>query len=299
MWRPRGCGTTLNGVVKAMESISNSVKIIKGNLGLKIKGQKDRWHGVPPPARMRGDITGFSAASRRRLRETLAMARPKDETLEPWGFCLTIPGSSLPPSTVRDLWHEFVNHHFKRCFEDVPMVWRIELQQKQRQQAHWHCVIWCHLEQAALIREEWISTVLRYSKDLTEKTMFGINEHCVKMESLKGASASGIIGYLADHTSKHKQEQLGWKGRQWGVVNRSMLDFSPVSTIEATEDEHKKAARQFRRLQKNLRERGGSYTGVRVACDGKVSTAIFGRDEARFLACLKMAKMNSDGGNNG
>lgn len=42
--------------------------------------------------------------------------------------------------------------------------------------------------------------------------------HCKPLHGVKGA-----MGYLASHTAKHKQEQLGYIGKQWGYLGKSNL----------------------------------------------------------------------------
>ena len=273
---------------------SPRVKLVRGGLGYVVKGQTNK----PNPnrhaleKREKGDIQTFSRASQRRLRETLALGKlASGETAHIWGVTLTIPGPELSADAVRDLWGAFVDG--MRAFQDVPIVWRIELQTRaDRRQAHWHCVLWVAGDelasrvQAVQIVELWRRVVLDRVSALPRRTLAGFFRHGVDLKSLDGASATGLVGYLCDHASKHKQEQLGWVGRQWGVVNRHALDLGGVEVCKLSQREHKQAARQYRRLQEHLR-RDGVYTGVRVTPGGNVSKAIFGRDALRFLACAK------------
>lgn len=275
-----------------MESITNGVEIRKGGLGYIVKGQKGKWYGSPPPKRQGGDITKFSNKSRKRLREMLAIARPKDRRAKPFGITLTIPGRILTPDEVRALWDVFQQNVLRREFP-LPVIWRIELQ--KRKQAHWHCVVWASksgkLPPVVVVYNlaaAWRRIVMhKFSADWSERTLHGFIEHGVEVKSLDGASETGIVGYLADHTSKHKQEQLGWQGRQWGIVNRSKLTFETKTLALVDERQHIQATRQFRRLQNALRTRGGSYTGVRVSPSSNVSTAVFGNDADRLLKCYR------------
>ena len=268
-----------------MESIANRVRIIKGGLGIIIKGQRGRWNGTPPPERESGDISTFSAASRRRLRETLATACGR-----PWGLTLTSPGDVLPADKVRGLWQEWSQHIYPRTTTN-PLIWRIELQ--RRKQAHWHCVMLApdgadttgSVVSALAVAEAWRSLVRRLCGPFYERTDRGFELHGVKIVDLTQSTATGIVGYLCDHTSKHKQEQLGWIGRQWGVINKRSLKSGGHTVVTVSERDHVKAARQYRRLQERLRARGGAYTGVRVTPAGNVNTAVFGRDECRLLRC--------------
>lgn len=286
---------------------NNPVRVLRGGLGITIKGQKAIWSASNPPSRVKGDIVGFSNKSARRLRECLAMASPRAKERKPFGVCLTIPGAILAPSVVRDIWHCFVLR-VRKDLPSLPFVWRIELQ--QRKQAHWHLIAWAvpvrspkgddlpFAKEISRLESIWHDVVLKRCEGLTDRSAAGFLLHGVHVRPLVGSSDTGIVGYLCDHESKHKQAQLGWAGRQWGVVGRSALDFEGECIATVSLDEHKNAARQYRRLQKNLRERGGAYTGVCVTPSGNVSKSIFGRDERRYLACLRLFHGNVPRGTN-
>lgn len=276
-------------IIPQSEIKRKRVKLVRGGLGYVIKGQHDHWYGVSLPKRSRGDISRFSAASARRLRETLALARYKGCASSRWGFCFTIPGRILKPGEVRQLWHDWVVE-FNRSFASAAMIWRIELQ--QRKQAHWHAVLFLPRDTAAIlvieIGEAWRRLVRSRVGSLSRRTDAGFDLYGVNTRCLDGASATGIIGYIADHTSKHKREQLGWIGRQWGVVNRSLLDFDGEVVAEFDDDVHKRAARQFRRLQERLRrDPDALYTGGGVTPSGNVQRSVFGRDADRLLKCYR------------
>lgn len=284
-----------------MDRITNSVEIRKGVLGYIVKGQKGVWYGNKPPMRERGDISSFSRKSRQRLREFLATAKPVEPS-NPFGFCFTIPGDVISPDLTRKIWHDFVKE-YSRNFRH-PFIWRIELQ--QRKQAHWHCVFFISLTEgtrgvtfnfadAFKIKMLWEKIVWKYvGHTLSEKTARAFFDGVgVDIKMLEGSSATGVVGYLCDHTSKHKQVQLGWNGRQWGIVNRRALTFSTELVGEVTLRVHTLAARQMRRLQECLRTRGGKYTGIRVTPAANVSTAVFGNDASRLLKCYDIAHNNS------
>lgn len=276
-------------IIPQSEVKRKRVKVIRGGLGFVIEGQRERWHGVAMPKRTRGDISGFSVGAKRRMRATMALAKPRQPS-DIYGFCFTIPGKTLTPREVRNIWGAFVDR-FAYQWRDVPMVWRIELQ--RRKQAHWHCVIWIPhgdvptAARAVMIAEDWRRIVRARVGALSRRTDEGFDLYGVDIKSLNGASATGIIGYICDHASKHKRAQLGWQGRQWGVVNRAALCFDGEQVFEATPEQHKQAARQFRRLQEHLR-RDGVYTGGNVAPSGNVMRSIFGRDAERLLKCYKL-----------
>ena len=87
--------------------------------------------------------------------------------------------------------------------------------------------------------------------------------------------------YLTAHMSKHKSSQLGWKGRQWGVVNRVLLSLRPpCSSFHVPVEVWRDVSRQFRRLASNL-DKQGIYTGA--FGKSRFRSMIFGRDEERFM----------------
>lgn len=226
------------------------------------------------------------------------MAQPKVPSI-PFGFCWTIPGKTLNPDEVRELWQRWRLDYLQRKWADIPFIWRIELQ--QRKQAHWHCVAWIPLNHpktaridapeqikatiiTEMIKDDWVAFVRnRLGSEWGEWTHYGAQLHACKVDLLKNTDATNIVGYLADHTTKHKKEQLGWQGRQWGIVNKGLLEFEAVEQWEISPEVHKRATRQFRRLQERLRARGGKYTGARINEYGNVSQSLFGRDLQRYL----------------
>lgn len=54
--------------------------------------------------------------------------------------------------------------------------------------------------------------------------------------------------YTVAHASKSKQAQLGWKGRQWGVVNRALLALATPTVITLKRKAMYKARRCLQRL---------------------------------------------------
>ena len=289
----------MRSIAQGGKPSKGAIRLIKGGLGYMVKGQTSKGGNNPPPTREAGDVKTFSRHSQRRLRETLAMARPLNPSAWVFGFTFTIPGDELPPEKVRQIWHAF-QKEIGRQYADIAMVWRIELQTRvDRRQAHWHCVIWIAekdglppLARALLIATLYRKIVLDRIGEISEKTWCGFQRHGVDIKTLTDSTPSGIITYLCDHATKHKQAQLGWMGRQWGVVNRDSLTFEGDTVLEVDERTHKRAARQFRRLKDHLKKQG-RYSGVRVNPAGNVSKAIFGKDSERLIRCYENERRNT------
>jgi hypothetical protein len=200
---------------------------------------------VRPGAR-RGYIETFSKQSAARLRRYLAQLEG------PAHFCffaaaLTVPGPPVTTDQFRRLWNAFRVRLIR--LGNVALIWRIELQ--TRGQPHMHCVCWAE-DGPQVIRELWLDTLgllgpydgpaeimsrgQAISEDeevvmywpghvtTTHRKMWpGAAEHAVKISGLGAGSRTGLYRYIASHTSKSKQAQLGWKGRQWGFVNKRLL----------------------------------------------------------------------------
>ena len=166
------------------------------------------------------------------------------------------------------------------------VIWRIELQ--VRGQPHVHCICWGTDTEGelngrlieslqGLLRQHWLDTLGilgacsgpartkfegHFAADDGEEVEFGrgyasvshrrywpgAEKRAVKFESLSAGDTTRRWSYLAAHTSKSKQAQLGWQGRQWGVVNRSLLDREEPIRIELPRRAMYRVIRCLRRL---------------------------------------------------
>ena len=268
------------------------VKIKKGFLGSLVQGIGDERRGFKGVRheRVNGDIASFSAASCARLRKSLCIYRPSWD-VRLCGLTLTIPGEILQPSYLRLIWHSF---RVRACqkLPDLPWVWRIELQ--KRKQAHFHLVVYARsFVDVFGLRELWEDVIQRkLSNFVDRKTMDAFLRHGVKIEDLSTCNSSGVIGYLCDHASKHKQDQLGWVGRQWGVVNRSAFNVDSATVFECSARDWVLIRRQYMRLQKHLKKQG-RYYGRRLALSRRGDVfggCLFGLDEKRIYDIISRMK---------
>lgn len=261
------------------------------------RGMKRKWKRAK-----RGKVEGLSIASRRRLREALASARPVDEGKEyaVIGLCLTIPN---PEGVLDDekatqyaasldkmfaAWH----HRMSKKWPSVGWIWRIELQRSKMPHVHLvgyvpqddllkpHVVGEPSDDAVERVVSRWLPLLpdcrslgyvaddVRFSWkankygwgvtpavawDAKEAWLSGLKkqglwkaEADVRAVDAQLLTSRNCIHYLCDHQSKRKQEQLGWKGRQWGIVNRRALSFN-ASASEAV------SAHLFARLVRVLR----------------------------------------------
>lgn len=209
------------------------------------------------PKRSRSTITTLSKASAARLRRLLARIKGPEGWIC-FGLTLTVPG---PPITINE-WHQVWNAFRNRLYRmgNVALVWRIELQ--VRGQPHVHCICWiekrcmaddiriCWLETLGLLGECVYTEPARPpsaeavaeqgAPEAVPKTRIighrafwpGADLHAVDIDGLCKSDHMGWWRYLAAHTSKSKQAQLGWKGRQWGVMKGDLLDLEEPVLIE-------------------------------------------------------------------
>lgn len=194
----------------------------------------------------RGKITSFSYASRRRMREFLLTNDVPNCTK--FGLTLTLPKHYDDikefPTVIKRFGNDFSKHYKKSA-----AVYRAELQ--KRGAPHLHIILFmCNDElditsnvnwnrydyikhqgdrlaaytqtkYFTLFQEltfywcKWVANILTSVEQDYQKWFyqlgFGIG---ARLELLTDQGA--MIRYIVDDTTKHKQEQLGYEGKQWG-----------------------------------------------------------------------------------
>jgi len=221
----------------------------------------------------RGEIRGWSAASRRRLREALLTLEP-DEGMITVGFSGTVPGPVLSRDEVKRVWNSFA---WGLQDSGCCMVWRLEIQ--ERQQFHWHgtisgfpkvipvgcgikvniplghavVLLWCHaidlLGTVNLSGTEWQNRYGLRSAS-SRMAMPGAQEHAARVEVKQADSLGAWLRYLQDHASKRKQDQIPeGVGRHWGIVGRKYYRRAIPDEAVSLSD---KAYGRFRRAYERL-----------------------------------------------
>lgn len=190
----------------------------------------------------RGEISGWSSASRRRMRETLlTLAPPVGWGV--YGVTLTVAGSPLSPGDSRQLWDRF-RQKFGRLGE-CSAVWRLELQ--ERGACHWHCIFFTPkklMELHVALFKSWAALLDKFGPDeyITPagvlKSVPCRSQHDGffrrAIDVVDGSQSVGAwLRYLCDHASKSKQLQVcDWAGfRHWGILGRKNL--KPVKASES------------------------------------------------------------------
>lgn len=175
----------------------------------------------------RGKVVTWSKQSRARLRRILAMSKGPDGST-PIGFTGTIPGDLISESEYRQkVWKTF-----RRFCPPILVIWRVELQERKQPHAHMVCWVRDALDTIKLW-SAWTKAVQALGPvkwehpDYGECTGFrtampGADRYMIAMTEQGLGDEFGWWRYLASHTGKGKQEQLGWVGRNWGVINPSL-----------------------------------------------------------------------------
>lgn len=192
----------------------------------------------------RGKVSSFSPAARRRLREALLVY---DLAVDSYRFGLTL---TLPWKC--DSWGDPELDSFRECFNRFGIafrrarprwaaIFRVELQ--QRGAPHIHAIVYAPVEEF-----RGIYTNVLYSRlhdffwglwwdalkhDLKGGSLDGFYRYGIRADYIRTEAA--IYRYLADHATKSKQAQLGYRGKQWGILNRKALVRRPPLGFAALE----------------------------------------------------------------
>lgn len=206
----------------------------------------------------RGVLTGkYSSASFRRFRSFCLLHSVPNADL--YGVTLTVPGLHVVShDEFRNLWH---NISRKLAKARIPVVWRVELQ--KRGMPHLHCVVFgsrtcvlslmafwfCELDKLFDYSLEWLSSGLIDSLYLSRRWFSGALSS-VHVLALDGSHRA--FRYLISHSSKGKIEQMGFRGRAWGVVCRDLfVEDSPSLDFDIAPCVYWYVIRRLRRLTRS------------------------------------------------
>jgi len=207
----------------------------------------------------RGKITTMSSKASGRLRHWLLIQHCPWGQL--WDVTLTIPGEVTPEE-----WDKLKRRIFKQWERaGFAVVWRVELQ--KRGTPHLHCVVWTPADMPMEKRNHLL--YVSWWECLPEEKRFsaGAWKHAahVKGPYTDIEQSPKWLAYVAAHASKRKKEQLGWKGKQWGIINRSLFsEREAMVEVTMTRQEEKVFERTLSRFlfsksrahRTNLRTKG-------------------------------------------
>jgi hypothetical protein len=163
----------------------------------------------------RGAIEGFSPEAARRLRSWFMTQKVDGSKL--WAVTLT-SHANFSPDEWRAVMKRFRN---SVVFNGWAGVWRVELQ--RRKAPHAHVAFW--LPPSVTLAD--VSAL--WLQSTGEEHDLAAREHAVEGREIP-ADETGWAVYMGLHNGKHKEAQLGWKGKQWGIWNREA--FSERKAVE-------------------------------------------------------------------
>jgi len=205
----------------------------------------------------RGTISGWSSASRKRMREWMLTYGPKDGWTT-FGATFTVPGPVLEMATAKNLWKHFCREVERQGWS---MVWRIEIQ--SRGAHHWHAMISQQVKHPSDIDLLWHSalrelpevehtTAKGYACTGKRTALPGADLYACKIEG--GGDRGAWMRYMQDHCSKAKQEQIPEDiGRHWGIVGRKHFVERNSTKVELADKAYAKVMRWTRRLATPIR----------------------------------------------
>lgn len=227
----------------------------------------------------RGVITSFSSSSRKRLRQLIV----KYSSYDIQSITLTLPSTANSDYDYQYLWHRFTTRY---TLTDS-YIWRVELQ--KRGLPHWHLAYFGDFVHAYKLCDRW--------RDICKSSFIQDDKewsHFVKYGSkvLPCVNTSNTLSYLVDHTSKRKESQLGWNGRQWGFIGRSRLEFSSPCERRINDRDFVLIIRQFRRLKQNLKK-NRIYSSISPKVNFLTfPSCLYGKDFDRFNLIMNSYKKN-------
>lgn len=245
--------------------------------------------------RRRGAIEGFSADSCRRMRRWLiGMEVP----LPPGSgglraVTLTIPGEVTPDEwrTALRRWSKIVQR------AGCGAVWRVELQ--KRGQPHLHVVLWNpnpHWVPEGFLCYTWSA----WSRCLPERCRS--HPHAARRAVLsepidveEGEGDEAWFRYVVAHATKHKSSQLGWKGKQWGIINRSLFRPRQGEVVSLTDGELDQLARWLRRYLRS-KAKPQNRRRIRVGRRGWSRFVAGGTVRRMCLELVRVRHAKDDGG---
>jgi len=208
---------------------------------------------------LRGEVKGFSDASRRRLMYLIGGIR-RDADL-PLFITLTYP-NAFPDAIsskrhLRMFWKR-LDRYLKSLEVAYGLIWKLEPQ--KRGAPHYHILLWgCSLEVLSdFVPGAWFDIAgggdekhLRWHKGEFE------NQHCVQQVY----SRNGVMRYASKYLGKTFEVE-GWQkvGRYWGIINRANIPFGELVQEDVTRSKAVEIIRYQRRFSKVKKRNNKSLT---------------------------------------
>ena len=224
-----------------------------------LKSHRGGMKEPAPEGGIRGQVKGFSDASRRRLMRTIASVR-RDAEL-PLFITLTYP-SSFPDARTSKKHIDTFFKRFARAFPAHGSIWKLEPQ--KRGAPHYHILTW-NLDRDQVqkfVPGAWFEIAGGGdAKHLTWHQGGFENQHCVQQVY----SHNGVMRYASKYLGKTFEVE-GWEavGRYWGVIGRGRIPFGELIQEEVT---RKKAIEVMRYQRRYAHLKGSGKKSATVICD--------------------------------
>ena len=234
----------------------------------------------------RGKIGSFSSASRLRLRSALLSLRLLGGVRV--GVTLTLPWHIDDWTSAMDDFRS-VMHRFRvawlRRFPNCGCIYRVELQ--VRGAPHVHLVSWHYADTLAELPEAYFTLWLNAVQDMRGGSLSSFARRGVCVDSRM--DLIGSIRYLCDHGSKRKQAQLGYKGKQWGILGLANLSRWQGFPLEVSEREFLLLSRFLRRLSR-FRVKAKCVFGSKLSRLKSLNRIVYCSDDT----IIRFLKKNAD-----
>lgn len=208
------------------------------------QGEFLRWQypefvPVPKPGRTRGEVTHFSAASRKRIFEWMAKIKWADVGNSLF-ITLTYPDECFPAdrdqmNKERYLFKRHIEEYLER---DVSMLWRIEW--KERKQGPKKNYIYPHLHWLVFNVD-----YIHYSRvNSWWKNVLGYRDY-TRTETKRAYSKRKALAYVSKYCAKADGSLVHAaylnnpiKGRQWGHLRKELLPYHDEHYLESADCEY-------------------------------------------------------------
>ena len=186
----------------------------------------------PDVGGLRGGVTGFSFASRRRLLRLIAST---EKAIRPLFVTLTYPDifSSDPADWKRDI--DKLGKRIARKFGQAGLVYRIEFVKRKSGESvgqiapHFHLLVWGEaiLPFREYIGQAWYAVVGS-----------GDERHLRAGTSVERVKSwNGVMSYVSKYIAKEQVYPGNWYGRVWGVIGRENIPWGVKVVIMLTDHE--------------------------------------------------------------
>ncbi len=276
-WYSPHTGTNLQNVLMEHEKQRQQKRVKIYPSGIQIEAVKNPFTMDVPAVgcindedNKRGTIEGFSSEAARRLREHFM--KQKVEGFELWAVTLTTHKNFH--DDWRPLMKRFRTYLKRRGWAGC---WRVELQ--KRKAPHLHVAFWLPLSVTlADVSALWLQCT-------GEENDQAAREHAVEGRKIP-ADETGWAVYMGLHDGKHKEAQLGWKGKQWGIWNREAFTERKAVEFVLSERDHALLLRILRNW--DVADRMRRERDAEAWADSEMVAQIRAAHGGRFPSCFKV-----------